>query len=73
MQRTMSSPNQSMSKAAEAGLLSVPQDLTFYADSGVRFDPNCPPQLAGPGPSPSTEALAQTHGLTDVPPLYSAT
>ncbi|EIW61676.1 uncharacterized protein TRAVEDRAFT_44502 [Trametes versicolor FP-101664 SS1] len=62
------SPNQAMSKAAEAGLLSVPQPATFHADSGIRFN------SAGE-PSSSTAAgtshVLAAPELADVPPTYS--
>ena len=64
-----------MSKAAEAGLLSVPQQTTFYADSGVRFDQNGQPVPAA-GSSSSSSAAAVPHEaneLSEVPPSYSAT
>ena len=60
-----SSPNQSRGKAAEAGLLSVPEEATFHSDSGVRFDEFGQPQ---PAAGSSSAANAQT----DVPPSYSA-
>ncbi|KAI0774470.1 hypothetical protein C8Q74DRAFT_1368942 [Fomes fomentarius] len=68
MPRVTSSPNQAQSKAAEAGLLSVPQAATYHADSGVRFDANGQPI----GASSSANVLAAPE-LTDVPPGYSAT
>ncbi|KAK7688892.1 hypothetical protein QCA50_007583 [Cerrena zonata] len=53
-----SSPNQPQSKAAEAGLLSVPQEATYHADSGVRFGPSG--EASGSGTVPA-----------DVPPSYT--
>lgn len=67
--RVTSSPNQPMSKAAEAGLLSVPQQATFHADSGIRFDQNGQPQ---PVAGSSSSGIHATQELSDVPPSYSA-
>ncbi len=61
------SPNQYRSKAAEAGILSVPQPTTFHADSGVRF-----PSAAEPSGSGSSSGVPQEAGpLVDVPPMYT--
>ena len=54
------SPNQPQSKAAEAGLLSIPQEATYHADSGVRFGPSGEPSGSGSGAVPA-----------DVPPIYT--
>ncbi|OBZ77164.1 hypothetical protein A0H81_03864 [Grifola frondosa] len=59
MSQLQSSPNQPMSKAAQAGLLSVPQPTTYHADSGVRFTASAEPSSSG------------VHAVTDVPPTYS--
>ncbi|KAI0720326.1 hypothetical protein C8T65DRAFT_736063 [Cerioporus squamosus] len=67
--RVTASPNQPRSKAAEAGMLSVPQEATFHADSGVRFDANGQPIPAES--SSSAVALAPTPELSDVPPSYT--
>lgn len=53
-----SSPNQPQSKAAEAGLLSIPQEANYHADSGVRFGPSGDPSGSGAVPA-------------DVPPMYT--
>ncbi|KAI0375863.1 hypothetical protein BV20DRAFT_1032247 [Pilatotrama ljubarskyi] len=60
------SPNAPRSKAAEAGLLSVPTPATYHADSGIRFN------SAGEGSSSAhvANALAAPE-LADVPPSYS--
>ncbi|CDO73753.1 hypothetical protein BN946_scf185015.g81 [Trametes cinnabarina] len=67
------SPNQPRSKAAEAGLLSVPQPATFHADSGVRFNAMGEP-VAGEASSSSavTSQVLASQELADVPPSYSA-
>ncbi|KAH9943260.1 uncharacterized protein BXZ73DRAFT_97309 [Epithele typhae] len=69
------SPNQSgRSKAAEAGMLSVPQEVTYNADSGVRFDANGRPvPVAGSSSAAATGQALAAQELTDVPPSYSAT
>ncbi|KAI0772126.1 hypothetical protein BD413DRAFT_492776 [Trametes elegans] len=54
----VSSPNQPRSKAAEAGLLSVPQAATYHADSGIRFN------AAGEPSSPTAGGSGAHH--TDV-------
>ncbi|KAI0078972.1 hypothetical protein K474DRAFT_748853 [Panus rudis PR-1116 ss-1] len=56
------SPNQPNSKAAQAGLLSVPQQANYHQDSGVRF--------GGPSGSGSGAPL-ETPDPVDVPPMYS--
>ncbi|KAI0081467.1 hypothetical protein K474DRAFT_1348117 [Panus rudis PR-1116 ss-1] len=58
------SPNQRHSKAAEAGILSVPQPATFHADSGVRFSTM---ELVASG-SGSRQVAPYP---VDVPPSYS--
>lgn len=63
-----SSPNQSMSKAAEAGILSVPPSTTYHADSGIRFSSHGQPSGSGEGPS---GAAREDVVPTDVPPSYS--
>lgn len=68
--RVSASPNQPRSKAAEAGLLSVPQETTFHADSGVRFDENGQP-IPAASSSSSANVLAPTAELSDVPPSYT--
>ncbi|KAH9833728.1 uncharacterized protein C8Q71DRAFT_725501 [Rhodofomes roseus] len=62
-----SSPNQTRSKAAEAGLLSVaqPQHAMYHADSGMRFDASGQPQASGSG------GAHEARTPTDVPPSYS--
>ncbi|KAI9068522.1 hypothetical protein FKP32DRAFT_1561531 [Trametes sanguinea] len=67
------SPNQPRSKAAEAGLLSVPQPATFHADSGVRFNSMGEP-IVGEASSSSavTSQVLASEELADVPPSYSA-
>ena len=67
------SPNQPRSKAAEAGILSVPRDSTYHEDSGIRFpEPEVGPSAsasgagAGTGPSASVEDIP-----VDAPPSYS--
>ena len=65
--RGTASPNQQMSKAAEAGLLSVPEPATFHADSGVRFDQNGNPQPVASGSSSG----AGLEPISDVPPTYT--
>ncbi|KAL7282558.1 hypothetical protein ACG7TL_004029 [Trametes sanguinea] len=67
------SPNQPRSKAAEAGLLSVPQPATFHADSGVRFNSLGEP-IVGEASSSSavTSQVLASEELADVPPSYSA-
>ncbi|KAI9000820.1 hypothetical protein BD414DRAFT_511460 [Trametes punicea] len=61
------SPNQPRSKAAEAGLLSIPQPATYHADSGVRFSSTGEPSSSS---SAAVEALDAPE-LQDVPPSYS--
>ncbi|KAI0638383.1 hypothetical protein C8Q77DRAFT_1215201 [Trametes polyzona] len=62
------SPNQGTSKAAEAGLLSVPQPATYHADSGIRFNAaGEPTSSAAAGPS----NILAPPDLADVPPTYS--
>ena len=73
MPRVTASPNQTRSKAAEAGLLSVPQDATYHADSGVRFDANGQPITASGSSSSSSANVLAPPELADVPPSYSAT
>ncbi|RPD66961.1 hypothetical protein L226DRAFT_542181 [Lentinus tigrinus ALCF2SS1-7] len=68
--RASASPNQPRSKAAEAGLLSVPQEATFHADSGVRFDANGQP-IPAASSSSSANVLVPTADLSDVPPSYT--
>ncbi|EMD40962.1 hypothetical protein CERSUDRAFT_91715 [Gelatoporia subvermispora B] len=63
-----SSPNQPLSKAAQAGLLSAPPSTTFYADSGIRFDQVGEPSASQAGPF--AHRLVG-EALTDVPPSYS--
>ncbi|KAH9833727.1 uncharacterized protein C8Q71DRAFT_849659 [Rhodofomes roseus] len=53
------SPDQPRGKAAEAGLLSIGKETTYYQDSGLRFN------ARGDGPSTVEEVP------TDVPPSYS--
>ncbi|KAI0677340.1 hypothetical protein C8Q78DRAFT_84773 [Trametes maxima] len=65
--RVTSSPNQPHSKAAEAGLLSVPQPATYHADSGIRF--NSPGEGSSSSSRPAEPLAAQD--LADVPPTYS--
>ncbi|RDX53888.1 hypothetical protein OH76DRAFT_1399045 [Lentinus brumalis] len=68
--RVRASPNQpGRSKAAEAGMLSVPQEATFHADSGVRFDENGQPIPAAS--SSSAAAIPPVVELSDVPPSYT--
>ncbi|KAH9850788.1 hypothetical protein C2E23DRAFT_887124 [Lenzites betulinus] len=62
------SPNQARSKAAEAGLLSVPQPATFHADSGIRFNSNGEPSSSS---SAATAQVLAAPELADVPPTYS--
>ncbi|KAM5535493.1 hypothetical protein V8D89_010830 [Ganoderma adspersum] len=70
-QRHTTSPNQpGRSKAAEAGLLSVPHPATFHADSGVHFDGYGRPQSVTDGSSPGNNLEANDIG--DVPPSYTA-
>ncbi|TBU39695.1 hypothetical protein BD309DRAFT_1011845 [Dichomitus squalens] len=66
-ERQTNSPNQpGRSKAAEAGLLSVPQQATYHADSGVRFDENGRPQPVAGGSSSSN--VLDANDISDVPP-----
>ncbi|KAI9068521.1 hypothetical protein FKP32DRAFT_1600478 [Trametes sanguinea] len=62
-------PNRSgaMSKATQAGLLSVPQPATYHADSGVRCN------SMGESSSSANDAGQDVAGeaLADVPPPYS--
>ncbi|OJT05340.1 hypothetical protein TRAPUB_3781 [Trametes pubescens] len=62
------SPNQAMSKAAEAGLLSVPQPATFHADSGIRFNSAGEPSSSS---AAGTSHVLAAPELADVPPTYS--
>ncbi|CAL1703259.1 unnamed protein product [Somion occarium] len=57
------SPNQPPSKAAQAGLLSIPQEATYHADSGVRF--------GAPGEPSSSGAYVDPTVPADIPPTYS--
>ena len=69
-ERQTISPNQpGRSKAAEAGLLSVPQQARYHADSGVRFDENGQPQPVASGSSSGN--IPEANDLTDVPPEYT--
>ncbi|KAH9899652.1 hypothetical protein C8Q73DRAFT_743544 [Cubamyces lactineus] len=63
------SPNQPRSKAAEAGLLSVPQPATYHADSGIRFNSAGEPSSSSNAATTSQVLAAQE--LADVPPSYS--
>ncbi|KAI0751005.1 hypothetical protein C8Q80DRAFT_1268302 [Daedaleopsis nitida] len=71
MPRATTSPNQPRSKAAEAGLLSVPQQSMYHADSGIRFDENGQP--IPQASSSSSAPVPDAPDLGDVPPTYSAT
>ncbi|KAH9943250.1 uncharacterized protein BXZ73DRAFT_97301 [Epithele typhae] len=72
-QQPRASPNQpGRSKAAEAGMLSVPEEVMYNADSGVRFDANGQPVPVA-GSSSSGAGAGPAAPLTDVPPSYSAT
>lgn len=69
-QRQTTSPNQpGRSKAAEAGLLSVPHPATFHADSGIRFDRHGHPQSVTTGSSLLNNL--ETNDIGDVPPSYT--
>ncbi|KAI0832632.1 hypothetical protein BC628DRAFT_1335701 [Trametes gibbosa] len=63
-----SSANQARSKAAEAGLLSMPQTATYHADSGIRFSSTGEPSSS----SAVTAQVLASPDLADVPPTYSA-
>ena len=54
-------------KAEEAGLLSVPRNTTYHADSGIRFGATGSQQASGSGSQPEDHAGTPT----DVPPSYT--
>ncbi|KAI0353041.1 hypothetical protein OH77DRAFT_654447 [Trametes cingulata] len=60
------SPNAPRSKAAEAGLLSVPPPATYHADSGIRFNSS-----GEPTSSTHVANVLAAPELADVPPSYS--
>ncbi|EMD40960.1 hypothetical protein CERSUDRAFT_91713 [Gelatoporia subvermispora B] len=63
-----SSPNQPISKAAQAGLLSVPRPLVFHADAGVSLDRSTD---GAPSHTVSIHSV-NPDNILDAPPSYSA-
>ncbi|CAL1705765.1 unnamed protein product [Somion occarium] len=51
------------SKAVEAGLLSMPPETTYHADSGIRFESSVE--------ASTSDDLGQASELVDVPPTYT--